>query len=144
MTARLVITRGLSGSGKTTFARNWITGDQANRVRVNRDDLRRMFDDDVYQGDITEKRVTRARNALIRNFLGWNMDVICDDTNLPPRVLSDLSELARKCGAVVEVIDLTHVPLEACLARNAARTDKQPVSEEWIRWMHAEYTAVRS
>jgi predicted kinase len=139
VSAELVITRGLPGSGKTTFAREWVAEDRANRVRVNRDDLRNMFDDGVYHNGITEKRVVKARNALIRNFLGWGLDVICDDTNLPPRVVSDLRELASRCGATLEIKDLTQVPLEECLARNNARGDKLPVPEEWIRSQHAQY-----
>ena len=140
----LVITRGLPGSGKTTQARAWVAEDPANRARVNRDDLRAMVYGGTQVAGPAEGRIIKARNALIRVFLASGLDVICDDTNLPSRTVSDLRDLARKCGATLEVRDLTHVPLEACLTRNAVRTDKLPVPEEWIRRMHAEYIAVRS
>lgn len=41
----LIITRGLPASGKTTWVREQIAADLANRVRISRDDLRRtVFD----------------------------------------------------------------------------------------------------
>jgi len=139
MTALLAITRGLPGSGKTTLAHAWVADDRQNRVRVNRDDLRAMIYDGVHENGITEGRIIVARNALIRAYLARNLNVICDDTNLPPRTMNELRSIATACGAQFELNDLTHLPLEVCLARNAARTDKQPVPEEWIRNMHAQY-----
>ena len=39
----LVITRGLPGSGKSTWARQWVSQDPAHRAEVNRDSLRLMM-----------------------------------------------------------------------------------------------------
>ena len=58
MTA-LVITRGLPGSGKTTYARAWVAEDREHRARVNRDDIRQML------GDSGERRLTCDNAGLV-------------------------------------------------------------------------------
>jgi tRNA uridine 5-carbamoylmethylation protein Kti12 len=135
----LRITRGLPASGKTTLAREWTTLSPRNRIRVNRDDLRAMMYNGVYLPGVTEPAVITARDHIIQSALRGGRDVICDDTNLPARTVESLRKLAQRTGATFEVIDLTGVPLEECLRRNAARADKEPVPEEWIRDMHAQY-----
>jgi len=136
----LMITRGLPGSGKTTWATAWVAGDQERRARVNRDSIRMMLGG-VFNGGASEKRAIAARDSLILGLLRRGFDVVCDDTNLVPATVTELRDLARRCGAGFEVFDLTAVPLETCLARNAARKDKAPVPEPWIRSQHARYIA---
>ena len=142
--ATLIATRGLPASGKTTHARAWVDADRAQRARVNRDDLRLMLDHGVFEKGVTEGRVLAARDSLILGLLGRGLDVICDDTNLPQRTIRDLAALAKRAGATLLVEDFTDVPLEECLRRDAARTDKAPVGESVIRDMHARYLRGRS
>mgnify|MGYP003455142708 FL=1 len=40
---KLILTRGIQGSGKTTWARQWVAEDPDSRVRINNDDLRNML-----------------------------------------------------------------------------------------------------
>ena len=140
----LLITRGLPGCGKTTYARAWVAEDREHRARVNRDDIRAMLDDGQFVKGVTEPRVLAARDAAILSLLSKGVDTICDDTNLPQRTARDLAKLAKRAGAELTVIDLTDVPLETCLNRNADRTDKNPVPETAIRDMHTRYLAGRS
>jgi predicted kinase len=136
----LRVTRGLPAAGKTTLAREWVAANPSDRVRVNRDDLRAMMYMSHIHG-VTEFQVINARDFLILAMLRSGHDVICDDTNLPPRTMRGLRKLATKAGASIEVIDLTHMSLDECLRRNAARLDKPPVPEAVIRDMHAQYLA---
>jgi predicted kinase len=140
----LLITRGLPGCGKTTYARAWVAADREHRARVNRDDIRAMLDDGQFVKGVTEPRVLAARDAAILSLLSKDVDTICDDTNLPQRTARDLAKLAKRAGAELTVIDLTDVPLATCLKRNADRTDKHPVPEAAIRDMHARYLAGRA
>jgi hypothetical protein len=55
---------------------------------------------------------------------------------LQPR---DLARFAALACADFEVWDLTDVPLEECIARDAARTGKARVGEEMIRCAHQRY-----
>lgn len=133
--AALTITRGLPGSGKTTYAREWVARDPAKRVRVSRDGLRDMIDNGKFIQDVTEPRIILAECGLIGHFLAEGIDVICDDTNLPEATVDMMRDLAGSSGFLV--IDMRGVPLEECIRRNALRDRKVP--EEVIRDMHTKY-----
>lgn len=137
----LHITRGLPGSGKTTFARSWVAEDPQHRARVNRDDLRTMLHAGQWHGHATEQQIVAARNAVIATLLGQGIDVLCDDTNLQQGMAKDLAKLARDKGAEWMVHDLSDVPLDECLRRDALRD--APVGEEPIRRMHQKFLAGR-
>jgi tRNA uridine 5-carbamoylmethylation protein Kti12 len=137
----LVIMRGLPGSGKTTYAREWVAEDRARRARVNRDDLRAMLDDSVFVAGVTERRIVTVRDAAILALLAAGVSVISDDTNLADERVADLAGLAGQVLADTEIVDLTGVPLETCLERNASRTGPGCVPEDVIRGMHAQYIA---
>lgn len=141
--ASLTITRGLPGSGKTTWAKQ-----QRHLVRVNRDDLRRMLHggrvaDPALSGR-AEREVTIAHHAAVEGLLRGGSDVVCDDTNLRSRVVREFAELAAKCGAHFSVRDFTDVPVEECVRRDALRTGEGHVGEEAIRSMHQRYLAGRA
>ena len=134
----LTITRGLPGSGKTTWAKQ-----QGGHVRVNRDDLRRMLHGGPLLTGWAEKQVTVAQRAQVEALLRAGVNVICDDTNLRARVFRELAELGRLCGAEVVVHDFTDVPVEECVARDASRPDGERVGEDAIRGMWQRYLAGR-
>jgi predicted kinase len=138
----LRITRGLPASGKTTLARAWVAEDPRSRARVNRDDLRAMLHT-RYLGQDTERQIQAFRDAAVVALLERGIDVIIDDTCLPARTVRDLRRLSVRAGATFEVVDLTDVPLETCLERNAARPETTRVAETWIRDMYQRYIAGR-
>jgi predicted kinase len=137
---RLLITRGLPASGKTTFARKL----QPGVVRVNRDDLRRMLHGRRLLNQWAEGQVTAAQRAMVEALLRAHSDVIVDDTNLRPRTVRDWAELAAKFHASFEVHDFTDVPLAECLRRDAARPEEDQVGERGIRGMFDRYLAGKS
>jgi predicted kinase len=134
---RLLITRGLPASGKTTFARKL----QPRVVRVNRDDLRRMLHAQRLYTQWAEGQVTRVQRAAVEALLRAGSDVIVDDTNLRPRTVREWAEMAARFGASFEVHDFTDVPLQECLRRDADRPEDVRVGEEPIRRMHERYLA---
>ena len=146
--SKLTICRGLPGSGKSTWASLVLAMDPDTTMIVNRDSSRlRLFgsaDQDYYEcsKDALHKKeqlVTEANHAAITAGLKAGFHVICDDTNLPVRRCRELRALAIRAGAEFEVKDFSHVPVETCLERNAARKDKSPVPE-WVIWdMHQRY-----
>jgi predicted kinase len=137
---RLLITRGLPASGKTTFARKL----QPRVVRVNRDDLRRMLHGERLYTQWAEGQVTHAQRAAVEALLRAHADVIVDDTNLRNKTVRDWAELAARLGAQFEVHDFTDVPLEECIRRDGSRPESDRVGEEAIRRMHARYLAGRN
>lgn len=141
---QLIITRGLPGAGKTTFARAWVKEDPGHRARVNRDDLRAMLHDSTFIKGVTEQVVIAARDSLIMTLLGRGLDVISDDTNLPQRTARDLRNLATRAGAGFDVKDLTDVDIDTCHVRNGEREDKPPVPDEAIEDMYTRYVKGRT
>jgi predicted kinase len=133
--ARLLITRGLPASGKTTFAKKL----QPRVVRVNRDDLRRMLHGDRLYTPRAEAQVTLVQRAAVEALLGAGADVIVDDTNLRGRTVREWAALAARHDAAFEVHDFTDVPLEECLRRDAERADVDRVGEAGIQRMHDLY-----
>jgi predicted kinase len=128
---RLLITRGLPASGKTTFARTlqpWV-------VRVNRDDLRRLLHGRRMFTQWAEGQITVVQRAMVETLLTARADVIVDDTNLPARVVREWAGLAARHGAAFEVHDFTDVPLDECLRRDADRPAEDRVGETAIRTM---------
>jgi predicted kinase len=140
MTTRLLITRGLPASGKTTFARKL----QPGVVRVNRDDLRRMLHGQRLFTQWAEAQVTHAQRATVEALLRAHASVVVDDTNLRAKTVREWAELAARFGATFEVHDFTDVPLEECLRRDLERSADDQAGEEAIRRMHGRYLAGRS
>ncbi|BCJ66733.1 AAA family ATPase [Polymorphospora rubra] len=137
---RLIVTRGLPASGKTTFARKL----QPGVVRVNRDDLRRMLHGTRLFTQWAEAQVTTAQRAQVEALLRARADVCVDDTNLRSKTVREWAELAARFGATFEVHDFTDVPLSECLRRDAERPEEDRVGEDAIRRMHERYLAGRN
>lgn len=131
--ATLIVTRGLPGSGKTTWAR-----DQSGYFRVNRDDIRKMLLDTWPYGDSgAEEACTTMTHSAIRTLLYSGYDVICDDTNLDIKHLKPILQIARTAGAEIVVQDFTNVPLVDCILQDSMRPN--PVGEEVIIRMWKRY-----
>jgi predicted kinase len=137
--SKLTITRGLPGSGKTTWARQQQDA-KPGLWRVNRDDLRAMVVPSWAFGDENdEDMLTVVQHRAIHGLLYNGLDVIVDDTNLSERAVEGLRAVAVDTDSAFEVVDFTHVPLETCVERDAARPN--PVGAQVIRRMHERYLA---
>lgn len=139
---KLIFTRGLPASGKTTWAKDFIRGQEDSWARINRDDFRLMLHDGVYLKGSTENQILIARDATMTGLLRRGVSVVNDDTNLPQRMARDLRSLAERCGADWEVKDFTHVSLETCIERDYNRfmLGRGPyVTETVIRDMHTRF-----
>ena len=136
----VVITRGLPASGKSTFAREWVQKDPENRVQIEKDEIRkdkRLFKDGVYvhkRGD--EGIVLKERDRLIHQALGTGKSVISSDTNLVQKHITQISNIAKKYDAEVEVKKFLDVPLADLIDRDQKR--ENPVGEQVIRRMFHE------
>lgn len=127
----LVILRGLQGSGKTTFAHDWVAQDPDWRFRVNRDDIRKSAYN-MYWGlsHHMEGTISLAETAQAESALHAGLSVIIDATNLKARTVKDWYAVANKHGVKVRVHDLL-TPLEECIVNDMKRDKK--VGEDVIR-----------
>ncbi len=137
----LTITRGLPGSGKTTWAKERLRTDALRAARVNRDDLRKIMHGGLTGENWAEHQVTIAQHAAVGELLRSGVDVICDDTNLRARVVRGLADVALAASAQFVVKDFTDVPLEVCLERDALRPDGERVGADVIESMYLRYLA---
>lgn len=133
----LLILRGLQGSGKTTFAREWVAEDPDWRFRVNRDDLRKQGYDKLWGlSHHMEENVTLAEYAIAEDALKAGLSVVIDATNLRARIVREWYALANKLGVPVRVHDID-TPLEECIVRDMKREKK--VGEDVIRSFNDRY-----
>ena len=138
----LYLTRGLPGSGKTTWARR--EAEYLDAECVDRDGIRRMLRTTWPHGDrAAEDMCTVVQHATIRALFYAGRSIICHDTNLDPRVVDQLTRLARRFGADVVIEDFRDVPLQVCIDRDAARPEGERVGETTIRAMWAAHLAQR-
>ena len=124
----VVILRGVSGSGKTTFAK------RMPRVRISRDDLRRLLFGIEGKAVLTseqEKKVTKFQREWIERELLEGNDVVVDDTNLNKSLLKSLCRFINDIGFNFTIVD-TKVSLEEAKARNARREPHDRVPEHVI------------
>jgi predicted kinase len=135
--ARVILTKGLPGSGKSTWARQQLEQQPGKYKRINKDDLRRMLDDGRHT-DRNEKVVEHARDALILLAIEQGFDVIIDDTNLAVRHERHITQLVGS-SAKVEIKDFTDVPIDECIRRDLRRDAS--VGERVIRQMYARHLA---
>lgn len=127
---KLIYTVGLPGSGKTHWAREQMAADP-NLRRVNRDDIRAMMLD--HWTPKSEGLTRTIRNFAIQEALGLGFNVISDDTNLSPKVVKELKDVATRLGAGLESKSFLDVPLHVCISRDEKR--QNPVGASVIRDM---------
>lgn len=137
-----MITRGLPASGKTTYAKTWVSEDSLHRSRINRDDLREVMHGGAHGYDRPlEQAVTWAHQGAVRTLLLAGRDVICDDMNLQNKQVKEWMKLAKEVGAGFEVVDFTNVPPDECARRDAyrAETGGRHVGAQYISLKHQQF-----
>ena len=130
-------TYGLPGSGKTTWASEYVRT-HPGTVLVDRDSLRDMMHNGRFSKR-NEKTVTEAQHAILAGALNEGHDAIAGDTNLNPRTITKLEGIARDHGAELVKVDFTDVPLTECIRRDLTRS--RSVGEDVIRGMWERYLA---
>lgn len=132
---KVIITKGLPGSGKSTWAKQYVDQFPNAVKRINKDDLRAMLDNSGHSKDM-EKFVLEVRDSIILLALKNGKHVIVDDTNLAPKHEAHIRELVKGL-AEVEIKDFTHVPIDVCIQRDLER--QKSVGEKVIRSMYNQF-----
>ena len=144
---KIILCRGIQGSGKTTWAKQWALEDPEHRVRFNNDDIRNMLG--KYWVPSREDLVKSLRSAFLLNSMSYGFDIVIDNMNLNPeelehynRVLDNWNNLK---GVVPNVVRPKYdiefkdffIPLQECIERDSKRTN--PIGEKVIRKTYEKY-----
>ena len=134
--SKLIITRGLPASGKSTWAKQWVLEDPEHRVRINQDDIRLMLG--KYWVPSREKLVQHIQEEDLIEALERGYDIVIDNTNLNEKVLDNYRALVIDHGNhAIEYKDFFDTPLSVCVERDKNR-DLQ-VTEKVIRSFYNNY-----
>ena len=132
---KLIMTKGLPGSGKTTWAKQYLK-DNPNTVLVCKDDLRAMMFNSAWSGG-REKVILKVRDYVVSEALKEGKNVVVHDTNFNPIHETNLRVIALKHRAEFEIKDLTDIPLDQCIHNDLCREDS--VGEKVIRKMYKDF-----
>lgn len=135
---KIIITRGLPASGKSTWAKQWVLEDPKHRVRINQDDIRLMLG--KYWVPSREPLVSHIQQEAICRAMSLGLDIVSDNTNLNPKILKSLSDVANSNEYELEYKDFFDTPLSVCIERDKQR-DLQ-VTEKVIRGFFERYKDV--
>jgi predicted kinase len=140
---KIILTRGLPASGKSTWSLEYVKNSNGRAKRVNKDLLREMIDAGIWS-KMNEQMILAARDSLVNCFLSSGVEtIIVDDTNFEQKHFDKMREYADAhekytdgCIAV-EYKDFLDVSLDECLHRDSLRA--KPVGEKVIKGMHQRY-----
>ena len=135
---KIILTRGIPASGKSTWAKQEVLKDPEHSIRINRDDLRNMSG--KYWVPAREHYIEACKGIILISAMNFQFDtIIIDEMNLNPKKIGKLKgEIAMVNNAfkvgldkyVVEIKDFTNVPLDVCLERDSKR--ENPIGENVI------------
>ena len=144
---KIILCRGIQGSGKTTWAKQWVLEDPEHRVRFNNDDIRNMLG--KYWVPSREGLIKDLRGTFLWNSMFYGFDIVIDNMNLNPKELEYYNKMLDNWN-YPEVTIPTIVrqkyslefknfftPLEECIERDSKRPN--PIGEEVIRKTYEKY-----
>ena len=131
---KLIMCKGLPGSGKSTWAQGFCR-QNPEFIRINKDSIRRMT-------GLTHKRenlVVTFRDILIFTALTEKKSVIVDDTNLDPKHEFNMRKIVNEFPLPVafEVKSFLDVPMATCIKQDLKR--EHSVGEKVIKNMYRQY-----
>lgn len=143
-TRKIIICRGIQGSGKSTWAKQWCHEDPEHRVRFNNDDIRNMLGD--YWIPSREKLVKCLYDRFLLDSMARKYDIVIDNMNLNPKTVAEIeSEVDLFNRGVrgeygwkyeVEFKDFW-TPVEECIRRDASRLNPigaKVIKDTWRRY----------
>lgn len=142
---RIILTRGIPASGKSTWAKQEVLKDPEHSIRINRDDLRNMSG--KYWVPTREHYIEACKGIILICAMNFQFDtIIIDEMNLNPKESGKLKDEIAMVNAafkggqdkyVVEIKDFTNVPLDVCLERDSKR--ENPIGEDIIKGIFNKY-----
>lgn len=138
---KIILTRGIPGSGKSTWAKDWVAEDPEHRIRLNWDDMRNMLGPYWVPSreNINKTMLWNAVNTAA--YCTTPYDIVIDNMNLNPKGWKEVEDwintynksshaVGINAQYVLEFKDF-FTPVEECIRRDAKRPN--PIGEKTIR-----------
>ena len=135
---KIVFTRGIPCSGKSTWAKERVRTGQGKWKRINKDSLRLMVDDGRWSKN-KEKFIVHLRNTFIREALSKGFNVVVDDTNLKGGHVEDIKKLIHIFGPTNVDVEEKWFPIHVEDAIELDKRRRYSVGEKVIRRMWDQY-----
>ena len=132
---KLILVQGIPASGKSTWTKQFVLESPLTRVRVNRDDIRRMLG--KYWVPEREDLITTLEYNMVMVALSQGYTVVLDSTNLNPKYLKQWVELSRYYTQTTLEYKPFYISLEEAIERDNNREDS--VGEEVIKRFYNKY-----
>ena len=132
--AKIILCRGIQGSGKTTWAKQWVLEDPEHRVRFNNGDIRNMLG--KYWVPSREPIVKIMKTSFISGAAIFRMDVVIDNINLNSEEIEYWKDVAKTFNYDLEIKNF-FTPLQECIDRDSKRPN--PIGEKVIRDTYEKY-----
>lgn len=144
---KIILCRGIQGSGKTTWAKQWVLEDPEYRVRFNNDDIRNMLG--KYWVPSREGIVSSLKKEFIYSSMMLRYDIIIDNMNLNPKEIEFFENIVENWnnpnGVLSDIVRESYtiefedffIPLQECIDRDSKRPN--PIGEEVIRKTYEKY-----
>ena len=141
---KIILTQGIQGSGKTTWAKAWVAEDPKYRIRINNDDITSMWGQPFGTPGLYE-RLKMFRMLMINQAISEGLDIVIDNMNLSNNSIKEIEEIVEEHNCdlnfiskyKIEYKDFTNVPLEVCIERDSKRPN--PIGEKIIRDTYNKY-----
>lgn len=140
--AKIVLCKGIQGSGKTTWAKQWVLEDPEHRVRFNNDDIRNMLG--KYWVTSREHLVSDIKKDFMVSAMEFGYDIVVDNMNFNPKEIEYYENLVDSTLGYMNCYSLEYkdffIPLEVCIERDSKR--ENPIGEEVIRKTYERYKSI--
>ena len=146
---QIILTRGIPGSGKSTWAKAWVAESPETRIRLNWDDMRNMMG--PYWVPSREP-INKAMMWCAINTAAYcdkPYDIVIDNMNLNPKGWKEVEEWIETYNAShhAKSLNLCYVlyfrdffiPVDECIRRDAMRSNpigEKTIKEIWRKYKH--------
>lgn len=135
---KLIVLQGPPATGKSTWVKEYLDKLSENErkkvVVVSRDTIRESTG--TYWVPERENYITTLEDVAMKSALLNGLNVINDATNLNPKTITHLEEIAKQCGADIEYVKL-YVPFKVALERDQHR--ERPVGRKVLERFYKQY-----
>lgn len=155
---KIILTRGIPGSGKSTWAKAWVAESPETRIRLNWDDMRNMLGPYWVPSreNINKTMMWCAINAAA--YCDKPYEIVIDNMNLNPKGWKEVEEwietynhsahsVGNNVQYILEFKDF-FTPVEECIRRDAMRPNpigEKTIKDIWRKYKHfIQTTAVTS